>query len=47
MVDNAGEEEWEVEEIRDDRKLADGDVELLVSGKVEKRHGSLTGTWLR
>jgi hypothetical protein len=30
VVDNAGEEEWGVEEICEARKLADGGVELLV-----------------
>jgi hypothetical protein len=30
VVDDAGEEEWEVEEICDDRELDDDSVELLV-----------------
>lgn len=34
MADDAGgEEEWEVEEISDDRKLGDGSLELLVKWK--------------
>ncbi|KAH6842964.1 hypothetical protein B0I37DRAFT_383308 [Chaetomium sp. MPI-CAGE-AT-0009] len=33
VVGDAGEEEWELEEICDDRKLDDGSVELLVNWK--------------
>ncbi|RYP48549.1 hypothetical protein DL768_005588 [Monosporascus sp. mg162] len=45
--DDSGEEEWVVEEICDDRRLDDGGLELLVKWKVERRHGSLMGTWRR